>query len=83
MGTIIDRLKLISSFDHYSVREENGIYYVSDYDNDLEAIYYEKYDNWDYGVIGVVDSECDFKAVDVEALNKLVEVTRKLSGNDE
>ena len=81
MSTISERLKLISSFDHYSVHEEDGIYYVSDYDNDLEAIYYERYDNWDYGVIGIIDGDCDFKAVDVEALNKLVEVTRKLSDN--
>ena len=75
-------LELLSESADYSVQKIGDNYHITDFDHDLEAIYYVRYGNWDYGVVVDEDNRSSFVTIDVEALNKLVGFTRKLSENE-
>lgn len=77
--SVTDKLDLIMNSGNYSVTKDENTYSVTDYDNDIEAIYYVSHGNWDYGVIDIRESESDYKSIDVDAFNELVEFTRELS----
>ena len=75
-------LELLSEATEYSIQKNGDNYHITDFDHDLEAIYYVRYGNWDYGVVLDDDTRSSFATIDVEALNKLVGFTRKLSENE-
>ena len=76
---VTDKLDLIMNSSNYSITKDEDTYSFTDYDNDIEAIYYTSHSNWDYGIISIRDSLTDYKSVDVDAFNELVEFTRELS----
>ena len=82
MPDITRELELLSESGSYSIQKSGDNYHITDFDHDLEAIYYARYDNWDYGVLIDDDTRSSFVTIDIEALNKLVKFTRKLSGID-
>ena len=82
MSDITRELELLSESGSYSIQKNGDNYHITDFDHDLEAIYYARYDNWDYGVILDDDTGSSFATIDIVALNKLVKFTRKLSENE-